>query len=92
MKSLVIKALALYQRAVSPLLPPACRFEPTCSEYAKQAVEIHGVVRGGALAFWRILRCNPFVRGGYDPVPPQRCGCELPALPHNAASSETRDS
>jgi putative membrane protein insertion efficiency factor len=58
-----------YKRWVSPLLPPACRFEPTCSEYARDAVELHGVWRGTGLALWRLLRCHPFSRGGFDPVP-----------------------
>jgi hypothetical protein len=58
-----------YKKVISPLLPPACRFEPTCSEYAAIAVEVHGAARGLALAAWRLLRCNPWSRGGYDPVP-----------------------
>jgi hypothetical protein len=65
-------ALALirgYRGYVSPLLPPACRFEPTCSEYGHEAIAKYGIIRGGRLAVWRILRCNPFGRGGYDPVP-----------------------
>jgi putative membrane protein insertion efficiency factor len=61
--------LRAYKRFVSPLLPPACRFVPTCSEYAQEAVERYGVMRGGALAAWRLLRCHPLARGGYDPVP-----------------------
>ncbi len=63
-----------YKRFVSPLLPPACRFVPSCSEYAAEAVERHGVVRGTALAIARLLRCHPFCRGGFDPVPPPRGG------------------
>lgn len=58
-----------YKLAVSPLMPPACRFVPTCSEYGYEAVAKYGIIKGGRLAIWRILRCNPFGRGGYDPVP-----------------------
>lgn len=68
MKSLVLAALRGYKRHVSPLLPPACRYTPTCSEYAVEAVERHGVLKGTALALKRLLSCNPFSRGGYDPV------------------------
>jgi len=76
--------LALYQRVISPLLPPGvCRFHPSCSSYARQALGIHGVFRGSALALWRICRCQPFCRGGLDPVPPRRA---LPAKPHEARS------
>lgn len=58
-----------YQKFLSPMLPPSCRFHPTCSEYGYEAINKHGVIKGGALAVWRILRCNPFCKGGYDPVP-----------------------
>jgi putative membrane protein insertion efficiency factor len=68
MKFLVLDLLRLYKAVISPFLPPACRFEPTCSEYASEAVSKYGVIRGGILAFWRILRCQPFCKGGYDPV------------------------
>lgn len=61
-----------YKREVSPFLPPACRFIPTCSEYAYTAIERFGVIKGGALALWRIMRCNPFFKGGYDPVPEKK--------------------
>jgi putative membrane protein insertion efficiency factor len=61
--------LAVYQRLVSPLLPRACRFVPTCSEYARLAIDQHGVGRGLWLALRRILRCQPFSAGGYDPPP-----------------------
>jgi len=61
-----------YHRYVSPLLPPACRFVPSCSVYAAEAVEVHGVVEGGWLALRRLARCHPWSRGGFDPVP--ACG------------------
>ena len=61
--------LKIYKYLVSPLLPPACRFVPSCSEYAAEAVARHGCARGALLACWRLLRCNPLARGGYDPVP-----------------------
>jgi putative membrane protein insertion efficiency factor len=68
-KRLLLWAIRAYKTAVSPLLPPACRFTPTCSEYAYLAVERHGVLRGSWLAAGRLLRCHPFARGGFDPVP-----------------------
>jgi len=61
--------LRLYKRLISPMLPPACRFVPTCSEYAMEAVERHGAWHGGLLALRRVLRCQPLARAGYDPVP-----------------------
>jgi uncharacterized protein len=66
---LAIEALGLYKRFVSPWLPRACRFEPTCSVYARQAIERYGIGKGSALAVKRLLRCHPFHRGGLDPVP-----------------------
>ena len=68
MKGPVLAALRAYKRHVSPLLPPACRYTPTCSEYAVEAIERHGVLRGSGLAVKRLLSCNPLSRGGYDPV------------------------
>ncbi len=68
-KTALLFLLRGYKFAVSPMFPAACRYVPTCSEYAQEAVEIHGALRGSALAIWRVLRCHPFVRGGYDPVP-----------------------
>ena len=65
----VVGALRAYQRIVSPILPPACRFAPTCSEYAREAVAAHGIARGGWLALLRLARCHPFHPGGYDPPP-----------------------
>ena len=68
MKGIAIALLRAYKSHVSPLLPPACRYTPTCSEYAALAIERYGVVKGGAQALRRLLSCNPFTRGGYDPV------------------------
>lgn len=69
MKGLALRVIRFYQRTLSPGHPPACRFQPTCSEYGYQAIERHGVVRGSWLALRRIGRCHPLNRGGYDPVP-----------------------
>ncbi len=64
----VVALVRLYQRCLSPLLPPVCRFRPTCSEYMIQAVRKKGLLVGVAKGLWRLLRCNPLFRGGYDPV------------------------
>jgi len=72
MKTVLIFLIRGYQRFLSPILPPRCRFQPTCSAYAIEAIQKKGALRGTLLALWRILRCNPFCRGGDDPVdPPQ---------------------
>jgi len=65
-------AVVVYQRVVSPLLPAACRFAPTCSEYARVALAEHGLARGLVLAAWRLARCHPFHPGGWDPPPMRR--------------------
>jgi putative membrane protein insertion efficiency factor len=65
----VLALIRFYQRWISPGLPAACRYTPTCSEYSYQAIAKYGIIKGGMLAVWRIIRCNPFTRGGYDPVP-----------------------
>jgi uncharacterized protein len=74
-KTAMLSILRGYKWAISPLLPMSCRYVPTCSEYAMEAVERYGVLRGGLMAGWRLLRCHPFVKGGLDPVvktvPPQ---------------------
>lgn len=77
MRSLIKKALVFliktYQATISPCFSHgSCRYYPTCSQYALEAIEIHGVFKGSLLAIWRILRCNPFSKGGYDPVPPKK--------------------
>ena len=72
LRSLALAALAAYKRLLSPLLPPACRFQPTCSEYAREAIEKHGLLRGGTLAVRRLVRCGPWHPGGYDPVPSRK--------------------
>ncbi|MEW6194140.1 MAG: membrane protein insertion efficiency factor YidD [Bacteroidota bacterium] len=68
MRFLFINLIKLYQKFISPMFPPSCRFYPTCSEYAIQSFSKYGVFKGGTKAVWRILRCNPFNKGGYDPV------------------------
>ncbi|MCS4485278.1 membrane protein insertion efficiency factor YidD [Staphylococcus americanisciuri] len=69
MKSLFISCIRFYQRFISPLTPPTCRFYPTCSNYAVEAIQTHGALKGSWLAIRRILRCHPFHKGGFDPVP-----------------------
>ena len=69
MKKIALVLIRFYRRAVSPYLPPSCRYHPTCSVYAAEAVEKHGFLRGSLLAAKRLLRCHPFHAGGYDPVP-----------------------
>ena len=70
MKQVLIKLIKLYQK-IPGSWHGACKFTPTCSNYALEAIEIHGVFKGSLLTFWRILRCNPFSKGGFDPVPPK---------------------
>ena len=67
MKTIVLAPIRFYQRFISPGLPPRCKYYPSCSAYAVQAVERYGILRGLVLAVWRVLRCNPFSHGGYDP-------------------------
>ncbi|MFQ9873120.1 MAG: membrane protein insertion efficiency factor YidD [Oscillospiraceae bacterium] len=72
MKQVFLRLVRFYRTAISPLKPACCRYYPTCSAYAMESISRFGVIGGGLLAFWRILRCNPFSRGGYDPVPDRR--------------------
>ncbi|WP_459128274.1 membrane protein insertion efficiency factor YidD [Latilactobacillus curvatus] len=69
MRKILIGLVRFYQKGISPLLPPSCRYYPTCSSYMIQAIQKHGAILGLIMGIGRILRCHPFVRGGYDPVP-----------------------
>jgi len=69
LKRALLGAIRFYRRNISPMFPPCCRFVPTCSQYALEAVEKYGAIKGGYLAVRRILKCHPFHPGGYDPVP-----------------------
>lgn len=69
---LVVLLIRSYQRYVSPMRPPTCKYYPSCSQYAVVAIQRHGLLRGAGLAAWRLLRCNPWSRGGVDDVPPAR--------------------
>ncbi|PSB11517.1 membrane protein insertion efficiency factor YidD [Pleurocapsa sp. CCALA 161] len=69
MKTILLGVIAAYRQFISPLFPPSCRFQPTCSQYALEAIATHGTIKGSWLAIQRILRCHPFHPGGYDPVP-----------------------
>jgi putative membrane protein insertion efficiency factor len=71
-RTVALAPVLLYQRLISPALPRRCRYEPTCSRYAVQAIGEYGILRGLALAIWRLLRCNPWSHGGYDPVGAQQ--------------------
>ena len=69
MKKVLMGIIKIYQKTISPLTPPSCRFYPTCSHYGIEAIETHGALRGSWLAVKRIFRCHPFHEGGFDPVP-----------------------
>lgn len=69
MKTILLGVIRAYRQFISPLFPPSCRFQPTCSQYALEAIATHGAIKGSWLAIKRILRCHPFHPGGYDPVP-----------------------
>ena len=69
MKALLLALIRFYRKCISPYTPPSCRFRPTCSQYAVEAIEKYGPLKGGWMALRRILRCHPFHKGGYDPVP-----------------------
>lgn len=72
-KKIMLFLIKTYQVTISPIFSAgACRYYPTCSHYAAEAIEVHGIIKGTLLAVWRIMRCNPFSKGGYDPVPPKK--------------------
>jgi putative membrane protein insertion efficiency factor len=71
MKHIALFIIRFYQKAISPWLPPSCRFQPTCSHYGYEAIQVHGFIKGGWLTIKRIGRCHPFHPGGWDPVPPK---------------------
>jgi uncharacterized protein len=79
--AIVLAPIRLYQRLISPTLPRRCKYEPTCSAYAVQAIRELGVLRGSILAAWRLARCNPFSHGGYDPVGARRFFRSKPGVP-----------
>ena len=68
MRKFIVIIIKGYQKIISPIFPPSCRFYPSCSEYGIQAVSRYGVIKGGIKTIWRIIRCNPFTKGGYDPL------------------------
>ena len=72
MKKLMLKMIRFYQTKISPTTPPRCKYYPTCSQYALEAIETFGAFKGFFLALWRLLRCNPFSKGGIDPVPEKK--------------------
>ena len=81
---LALLPIRFYQRVISPALPRRCKYHPTCSAYAVQAIESYGILRGAVLAAWRLLRCNPFSHGGYDPVSAQTL---FPRFPSRTSDS-----
>jgi hypothetical protein len=89
-KRLLLTLIAAYRRWISPAVPRRCRYEPTCSAYAAESVRRFGALRGALLAGWRLLRCNPFSHGGFDPVPERftlKVGPVDPAVHHGEARS-----
>lgn len=71
MKNILIACIRFYRNYISPMTPPTCRFQPTCSQYGLEAIETHGALKGSYLTIVRILKCHPFHPGGFDPVPPK---------------------
>ena len=90
MKRALLATIGAYQRHVSPAFPRRCRYEPSCSAYAAESVSRFGAARGALLATWRVLRCNPFSHGGFDPVPERftlKVGPVDPAVHHGEAQT-----
>jgi putative membrane protein insertion efficiency factor len=90
LKTLILGSIRFYRRAVSPLMPPTCRYHPTCSAYAHEAIEGHGLARGTWMALRRLVRCHPFGSWGYDPVPPSAPKPSRMARGHAPAVPESR--
>ena len=90
MKRIVLAPIRFYQRFISPALPRRCKYEPTCSAYAVDAVRELGVIRGAVIAGWRLLRCNPWSHGGWDPVSDRTLfrGRDVPEQPSRGAEPE----
>ena len=84
LRAIVTAPIRLYQLVISPALPRRCKYEPTCSRYAVQAIERYGILRGLVLAGWRLLRCNPWSHGGYDPPEAQTLFRERPRASHSS--------
>jgi len=91
MKKICIGLIKLYQKAISPFKPPCCRFYPTCSAYAVEAFTKRGFFAGLALTAWRILRCNPLCRAGYDPVPEKGWRNKYPKVPFDRMRERSND-
>ena len=91
MKQVCIGLIKIYQKAISPLKPPCCRFYPTCSAYAVEAFKKRGFFVGLALSVWRILRCNPFCRPGFDPVPETGWRKKYPQVPFDRMRERPND-
>ena len=87
MRGIIVRVLVAavrgYQTYVSPALPPSCRFYPSCSAYALEALQVHGALRGTGLTLWRLLKCAPWHPGGIDPVPPSRAAAGRPVQDHH---------
>jgi uncharacterized protein len=83
---ILVAPIRVYKRVISPALPRRCKYHPSCSTYAVQAIESYGILRGSVLAVWRLLRCNPFSHGGYDPVSAQTLFRRPPKSAHVPAS------
>lgn len=89
LRRLCVAPIRFYQRFISPFTPAMCRFAPTCSQYVVDAILVHGILRGGAMGTWRVVRCHPFNKGGWDPVPGSRLEASGPdACCANASLSD----
>ena len=88
LRRLVVAPIRFYRRFLSPLKPPTCRFHPTCSAYGQEAILTHGLFKGFGLLVWRILRCQPFCKGGYDPVAPRSGSPDTCSAKDDASAEE----